>query len=157
MRKNDFTMKPATQVVLSPDEVYFFYYDVMRSDLEDFPFDWNEKIEAFLKGKGIVAEVKKGVKLPDTCEKNILYLSVGSKDKGNKGVAFIRHLRNAFTHFHIIHNGEYLNIKDIRGKDITMIGQIKFEDLKELCYLFFDQKKEFGNKFYSEGTSLDRI
>ena len=85
--------------------------------------------------------------LPKIVEENRLYFVVDKIDKNNKAIAFFRHLRNAFAHFRIVREGEWLNIMDgvWRGKEKdkywekTMIGLIKYEDLKELCFIFFKQ------------------
>lgn len=69
-----------------------------------------------------------------------------------------RHLRNAFVHIQIASECGYLNITDgsYKGKkenkylEKTMIGQIRYEDLKELCFIFFEQ----GEKFREENNAL---
>ena len=56
-----------------------------------------------------------------------------------RAAAFIRHLRNAFAHYHIQRYGDNFYLKDTSGNKITMIGCIKIEDLKNLIYLFSKQ------------------
>lgn len=152
----NFAISRAAKSVLSPDEVCFFYYDIMRN-LEDnliFLYDWNHDIQAYLNNKGIIIEPKDEDVLPSTTEKDKLYFIICEKDENNKAVAFFNHLRNAFAHLRIVPEGEYLNITDgfWKGKgenryfERTMTGQIKYEDLKELCFLFFKQKDEFIEK-----------
>lgn len=47
--------------ILSKEEVYFFYYDVMRNgeDSIQFAYDWNNDIQNYLDSKGIVMEARK--------------------------------------------------------------------------------------------------
>ncbi|MDE6216695.1 hypothetical protein [Bacteroides sp.] len=149
----DYTMPKYEKSILSPDKVHFFYYDVMRN-LEDnsiFLYDWNHDIQAYLDNKNIVIEAKEKDVLPTTIEKDKLHFTIREQDENNKAVAFFNHLRNAFAHLRIVPEGEYLNITDgsWKGKEKdkhferTMIGQIKYEDLKELCFLFFKQRDKF--------------
>lgn len=143
MENFDYTFNVPSKGILSPDEVHFFYYDIMR-DMEDniqVIYDWNSEIEKFLNEKGIQVEEMENRTLPQNVEKNVMFFSM-SQDE-TKPIAFFRHLRNAFTHHRIIHCGEYLHIEDIQGNDFTMKGFIKFQDLKELCFLFFDQRTQF--------------
>lgn len=154
----DYTIPKYEKSILSADEVHFFYYDIMRN-LESgiqFIYDWNNDIQNYLDSKGIIAEVRKTNDFPETIEKNKLYFAVKEEDKNNKAAAFFNHLRNAFAHFRIVPEGEYINITDgfWKGKDEnkrfkrTMTGLIKYEDLKELCFLFFEQ----GDKFIEENN-----
>ena len=78
-------------------------------------------------------------------DKDKIYFSVSENE--TIPLAFFRHLRNAFAHHRIVRCCEYLHIEDIQGKDLTMKGLVKFKDLKELCFLFFDQRTEFENTY----------
>lgn len=139
--------------ILSAEEVHFFYYDIMRNQEDGIQcvYDWNNDIQDYLDSKGIVMEVREINDFPEIMEKNRLYFTVDKSDKNNKAVAFFRHLRNSFAHFRIVREDEYLNITDGSWKgeegnkhfERTMIGQIKYEDLKELCFLFFKQRDKF--------------
>lgn len=139
--------------ILSAEEVHFFYYDIMRNQEDGIQcvYDWNNDIQDYLDSKGIVMEVREINDFPEIMEKNRLYFTVDKNDKNNKAVAFFRHLRNAFAHFRIVREDEYLNITDgfwegeegNKHFERTMIGQIKYENLKELCFLFFKQRDKF--------------
>ncbi|WP_302558995.1 hypothetical protein [Phocaeicola coprocola] len=140
----DYTIMELNKDILSAEELHFFYYDVMRNteDNIQFIYDWNNDIQNYLTNKGIVIEIKDKDSLPLKVDKDSLYFTIGENDKNNKAAAFFRHLRNAFVHFRIVHEDKYLKIEDI-SKEKSMIGKIKYEDLKELCFLFFEQKDKF--------------
>ena len=154
----DYTMPEYKKSILSAEEVHFFYYDIMRNqeDSIQYVYDWNNDIQEYLDSKGIVMEVREINDFPRILEKNRLYFTVDKNDKNNKAVAFFRHLRNAFAHFRIVREGEYLNITDgsWKGKEKdkyleeTMTGLIKYEDLKGLCFLFSKQ----GDKYIEENN-----
>lgn len=138
----DYTFNRLSKEVLLPNEERFFYYDVMR-DAENnaqSSYKWSEDIKEFLNEKGIQMEDMENGTLPQNVEKNVMFFSIALGER--KPEAFFRHLRNAFTHHRITHSGEYLHFEDTNGTDLTMIGLIKFQDLKELCFLFFNQRSE---------------
>ena len=139
----DYTFKILPRGILSPNEVHFFYYDVMRDmgDNTQAIYEWNDEIEKFLNGTGIKVEVMEKGTIPQTVEKDVMFFSTAQDE--SKPKAFFRHLRNAFAHHQIVHCGEYLQCEDIQGNDFTMKGLVKFQDLKELCFLFFDQRTKF--------------
>ena len=143
MGKLDYTFDFPNKGILSPEEVHFFYYDVMR-DTEDniqVIYEWNNDIESFLKEKGIKASIMEKDALLQNVEKNEIYFSL-SEDEALP-LALFRHLRNAFVHHRIVYSGDYLSIEDTNGKDLKMKGLVKYKDLKELCFLFFKQKDDF--------------
>ena len=139
MENFDYTFNIPSNGILSPDEVHFFYYDVMRDTGNNTQsiYEWNGEIEEFLNRKGIKVEVMEKGTIPQNVEKNVMFFSICQDE--NKPIAFFRHLRNAFAHHRIVHCGEFLHIEDVLGNDFTMKGFIKFQDLKELCFLFFNQ------------------
>ncbi|MEY8685226.1 hypothetical protein AB9N12_03465 [Bacteroides sp. AN502(2024)] len=149
MKKLDYTFPIEKRGILPPDEEHFFYYDIMRNTENNNQniYNWNSDIQKFLDNKGVIVDTKET--LPDKAMKDELYFIIEKKDKENKAAAFFNHLRNAFAHFRIVHVGEYLRIEDGRWDtknkclERTMIGQIKYEDLKELCFLFFQQEDKF--------------
>ena len=143
MENFDYTFNVPSKGILSPDEVHFFYYDVMRDTINNAQviYEWNEEIEKFLEEKGIKVEVKEKRAVSQNVEKNVMFFSIAQDE--SKPIAFFRHLRNAFAHHQIVYCGECLQIEDIQGNDFTMKGLIKFQDLKELCFLFFDQRAKF--------------
>ena len=143
MVKLDYTFDVLNKSILSPEEVHFFYYDVMRDTEKNFQaiYEWNNEIENFLKEKGIRANGMVKDALPQNVEKNEIYFSLSENE--TLPLALFRHLRNAFVHHRIVYSGDYLSIEDTNGKDLNMKGLVKYKDLKELCFLFFKQKDEF--------------
>ena len=143
MKNIYYTINNPSKGVLSPDEVHFFYYDVMRDTEDDIQaiYEWNEDIERFLNKKELkVEEINKGT-LSNNVGNNVICFTVSENE--SKPLAFFRHLRNAFAHHRIVQCGEFLRIEDIQGKDFTMVALVKFQDLKALCFLFFEQKTKF--------------
>lgn len=143
MVKLDYTFDVLNKSILSPEEVHFFYYDVMRDTEKNIQaiYEWNNEIENFLKEKGIRANGMVKDALPQNVEKNEIYFSLSENE--TLPLALFRHLRNAFVHHRIVYSGDYLSIEDTNGKDLKMKGLVKYKDLKELCFLFFKQKDEF--------------
>lgn len=143
MKNIDYMFNIPSKGILSPDEEHFFYYDVMRDTGNNTQsiYEWNSEIEEFLNGKGIKVEVMEKGAIPQNVEKNVMFFSICQDE--SKPIAFFRHLRNAFAHHRIVHCCEYLNIEDVQGNNLAMKGFIKFQDLKQLCYLFFDQRTQF--------------
>lgn len=147
MKKIDYAINIPSKGVLSPDEVHFFYYDVMRDTEDTFQsiYEWNEDIERFLNKKELkVEEINKGT-LSNNVGNNVICFTVSENE--SKPFAFFRHLRNAFAHHRIVQCGEFLRIEDIQGKDFTMVALVKFQDLKALCFLFFEQKTKFETDY----------
>lgn len=143
MVKLDYAFDVLNKSILSPEEVHFFYYDVMRDTEKNIQaiYEWNNEIENFLKEKGIRANGMVKDALPQNVEKNEIYFSLSENE--TLPLALFRHLRNAFVHHRIVYSGDYLSIEDTNGKDLKMKGLVKYKDLKELCFLFFKQKDEF--------------
>ena len=146
MKNVSFTFDIPEKEILSTDEVHFFYYDVMRDTENNIQaiYSWNDKVEKFLAEKHIKIEVLEKDTLPLDSSKNELYFSVSKNE--SIPLAFFRHLRNAFAHHRIKHYNDYLCIEDVQGESYTMKGLIKYQDLKGLCFLFFDQRSAFENK-----------
>ena len=139
----DYTFSIPQRGMLSPNEVHFFYYDVMRDmgDKTQVIYEWKGEIEKFLNKKRIQVEVMEKGTITQNVDKNVVLFSTYQNE--SKPIAFFRHLRNAFAHHRITHWGEFLHIEDVQGNDITMKGLIKYQDLKELCCLFFNQRASF--------------
>lgn len=141
--------------LLTPEDVHLFYYDIgLDSELKDsFIYDWNDEVEHFLKDNNLVIEDSVAESVPLTVSENQMFFTIGDKDGKNKAVAFFRHLRNAFSHYHIGTSGDYYCMKDYRGdgKTVTMIGKIHRNSFKGLIDIFFKQKakaEEDMNKHY---------
>jgi lysyl-tRNA synthetase class I len=140
----DFSFKRPEMGKLDPEQLRFFYYDVVfrgRESLAAF-FDWNDEVEDFLKSRGIEVTAEKK-KLTDESKENVVCFIKGNKE--SKPEAFFRHMRNAFAHYKIVNDREYIVMKDYfenkknKKKSLTMSAMIKYDDLKELCSIFFRQ------------------
>lgn len=128
--------------ILNRDDLNFFYYDVAAQSLTGsfIIFDWNEMIEEYIQTHGMII---------DECEDCILQFKEFESNKmffiarknETKPEAFFRHIRNAFAHFNINHCDDYYYMKDTEPgtNKVTMIGQLKTEDLQQLCHLFLGQ------------------
>ncbi len=138
--------------LLSPDDVYLFYYDIgIDSETgNSFIYVWDDKIEQFAKDNNLVIIDCDAASIPTTFSENKIYFTVGDKDNGNKAVAFFRHLRDAFAHYHIGTSGDYYCMKDFRRpeKTVTMIGKIHHSLLKGLLEVFFEQKAKEEDRMY---------
>ena len=142
--------------LLSPEDVYLFYYDIgVDSEMgHSFIYSWNNDVEAFIKGEKLVIDSCDATIIPSSFNENEIFFTIGDEDEGNKAVAFFRHLRNAFSHYHIGLSGEYFCMKDFRkdGVTVTMIGKIHRMLFKELIYVFLMQKakteEEMNNNYY---------
>ena len=145
MTSFDYTFNIPTNGILSSDELHFFYYDVMRNTEAGIQtiYEWNGEINTFLNEKGIKVENMEKGSLPQSVDKDKIYFSVLENE--TMPLAFFRHLRNAFAHHRIVRCCEYLHLEDVQGKNLTMKGLVKFQDLKELCFLFFNQRTKFEN------------
>lgn len=140
--------------LLSPDDVHLFYYDIgIDSEMgQSFVYSWDNDVEAFKMNNNLVIDSCDASLIPSTITENEMFFTIGNEDEGNKAVAFFRHLRNAFTHYHIGISGAFYCMKDFR-KDgtVTMIGKINRLLFKEFISVFFMQKakvEEEINKHY---------
>lgn len=130
---------PSGDGILSPEDLKLFYYEVGLSSQmgQTEIYDWNKEIDEFLKKVGVVVNVCPDGTITNQYVSNTISISLSKGE--SKGVAFFRHLRNAFAHYHIQRFGDYFYLKDASGNKITMIGCIKIEDLKSLILLFLKQ------------------
>jgi hypothetical protein len=133
----DFTFKRKKKGVLNLKQLRFFYYEVARSANDHMMvfFDWDDEVEAFLKSRGIKMEVKSRISTVEPLE-NVVYFTKGKKE--DKQEALFRHMRNAFAHYRIVKDGDYIVMED-SNKNLTMSAMIKYDDLEELCSIFFRQ------------------
>jgi hypothetical protein len=144
MKELDFTFRDdCMDGILDPDQLNFFYYDIARDCRNSIQvvYEWNEDVKSFLEEKGINVEFVKSVN-PERVKNSIKL----TKSNDSKPEAFFRHLRNAFAHFHIVKWGEYVEFRDWckngDEKKCTMVGYVKYEDLRELCFIFFRQRDD---------------
>lgn len=129
---------------LNPKDLHFFYYDVAAESLTNSPvlYEWNEKIEDFLSSNNmVIGDCEESLLQSKFFECNKMFFKIGNDE--TKPEAFFRHLRNAFAHFNVNHDGDFYYIKDYKPNSttVTMIGKLKAQDLQQLCFLFFDQRE----------------
>ena len=141
----NFTFEEPAIGLLSPESVYFFYYTVAKGELEGEAamYEWDEEIRSYLSNQGLHIEPWPIEQLPSEfkdCE-----MLFEKREIENEAEAFIRHLRNAFAHYHIGEYGNYYKLEDFnKQKERTMIGKIKTEHLKQLCYLLLKQGEKYN-------------
>lgn len=140
---------PTSTGLLSPDDLHLFYYDIAIDSLtgSSIMYEWNEDIDSFIEQRHLTIEECKE-KFPTEFESDKMYFSIDETNLDeSKAMAFFRHLRNAFAHYHINRYGDYFYMKDIhkttKKQKLSMIGKIKSEDLKDLCFLFIKQGEKY--------------
>ena len=152
----NFTFAEPAAGFLSPESVSFFYYIVAKGELEGETavYEWNEEIKLYLSNQGLCVKPCAVEKLPSEFEDcKILFEKVENE---NEAEAFIRHLRNAFAHYRIGEYGDYYKMEDFnKQKQRTMIGKIKIEHLKQLCYLLLKQGDKFN--INTEITNIESL
>jgi hypothetical protein len=144
MQKFDYELKIDKNGILDPEQLHFFYYDIARDTIDSRQkcYCWNKKVEEFLETKKLdIHEVRLEDLQSEEVEtlKDAIHFTV-PKGK-SKSIAFFNHLRNAFAHFRIRKwDSDSVAMEDINSKrQKTMVGRIKYEDLKQLWFIFFDQ------------------
>ncbi len=143
--KLDFSIDQTSSGILNPEDLRFFYYDVGLETMTNAPvlYCWDEKIQSYVDSMQMevkcIEETERHT-LDNKFEKDKMFFL--KKENETKEESFFRHLRNAFAHYRINRNGDYIFCKDIDPKDnsITMVGYIKGDSLKELCFRFIDQR-----------------
>jgi hypothetical protein len=137
---------PIGNGILSKDELLFFYYDIVIKNEDSLIYmcEWSQEVKDFLNTACVniqpcPAKVLATAKFQDN---TIFYTKSNGESETN---AFFRHLRNAFAHLHIQDYDGYLYLKDNNGKSITMIGKVKFVDLKQLCQILLKQVESINN------------
>lgn len=135
---------------LLPKDLEYIYYNIAIDSLTGTSvlYDWNCDIEDFLSKAGLRI-IDNRRKLPTEFEKDKIYIKVNDQGE-SKAMALFRHLRNAFAHYQIARHGEYFYMKDFnvtaRTRTLTMIGQVKVDDLQQLCSIFFKQGEEYNRE-----------
>lgn len=132
---------------LGGDDLKFFYYDIGLDNLQGWPivYDWDSVVKEFKDELDI-----------DTCSSNnidagfvqnkIRFTVSKNKnvDNNSQAVAFFRHLRNAFAHYHVVREGQNYVITDGK-KETTMRGLVNADLLKRFCFRFFDNREGIIN------------
>lgn len=144
----DFNFNQTSPGVLNPKDLSFFYYGVGLEKMTNAPilYNWDEGIQAFVDSKQMTIEgldENEVNTLDENFEKDkILFLIKANETKEE---SLFRHLRNAFAHYNIRRDGDYFIFKDInyRTNSVTMIGSVNGDDLKELCFRFYDQRAAY--------------
>lgn len=132
--------------ILPPEYLKFLYYDICFDYMQGNPeiYKWDSEIEFYLHLHHLTIEPCEVSTLTETFEADKILFGVYPQE--TKPHAFFRHIRNAFAHFNINNRGDYFIMMDNSGSQITMIGKIKYNDLKEICFLFFNQREEMRIK-----------
>ena len=144
----DFTFEMYESAVgeLSPDDLRFFYYDVA---------EWSEinQLIELSNNELLDLALNLNIKLIHTIN-DIQSINCGEikfKLYPNETyqTALIRHLRNSFSHFRIIYKDiTYFYMEDYNGKECTMLGFVKCDDLHRLIYGI----RDYHEKIISNNT-----
>ncbi len=136
----DFSIpKHYTNGVLTGDDLKFFYYDIGLDNLQDAPvlYDWDNVVNEF---SGDIRIIPSKDEIAEFSDMNTIKFHIREFDQS--AAAFIRHLRNAFSHYLIIRENDTFYITDQRNKNgktmITMRGIVKADVLKKFCFRLFD-------------------
>lgn len=130
---------PTGNGVLSQEELIFFYYEIVtkNEDSHICGCEWNQEITDFLNRVGVVIHTCPSKMMTNQFQDNTIFYTKGNNE--TMIISLFRHLRNAFAHLSIQKYGEYLYLKDDNGKNLTMIGKVKYKDLKDFCNIIFKQ------------------
>ena len=125
--------------LLTPDDLKFFYYDISLLNHDNMmeACEWDDKLTTFEQEHGLTIEGVSTEIASKEFEKGKIIFSI-SGDR-HKPTELFRHLRNALCHFNIKKIGEWYYFKDFNGDKLTMIGQVKCEDFKKLCFTIMNQ------------------
>jgi len=130
---------------MCPESVFFFYYTVAKGELEgeSVIYEWNEEIEKFLSNRGADIAPCSIEEIPSEFKDGVMRFE--KFDNEGKAEALIRHLRNAFAHYRIGENDDSFKMEDFNKQNQrTMIGKIRGDDLKQLCYLLLKQGEKYN-------------
>lgn len=144
MRQMNYTLKSTEKGLLNGDDLCFFYYDVFNINEESVTniFEWDDEITSYLDEQKLKMEECDKQQMPNEYQDNKLFFTIDNS-KESKSQAFLRHLRNAFAHMNIQREGDYYLLKDKSGStSTTMIGKIKCQCLKKVCFLLLGQREE---------------
>lgn len=141
-------LEDSSNGVLSPDDLHFFYYDIGIDNESCMPvlYEENEEVKRYIDSKHLTIEIVERSNLPTDFQDGVIMFTTNGCDK-SKIDALFRHLRNAFSHYHIKRQGEYFLMNDYyydkKGNGMSMIGKIKCKDLFDYCYLLFKQRESY--------------
>ena len=144
----DFSIpKHYTNGVLTGDDLKFFYYDIGLDNLQDLPtlYDWDNVVKEF---SGDIHITPSKDEIAEFEDMNTIKFHI-SKSDPSVASAFIRHLRNAFSHYLIIRENDTFIITDITDEcnktgKITMRGVVKADVLKKFCFRLFDTRNNLN-------------
>jgi hypothetical protein len=148
--------------ILAPEDLHFFYYDIALDHLSgrSAMYERTDKVKSFMSSKDLIIDEKEQSELPDDFETNRIYFTVNEKNDGSIDGALFRHLRNALAHFNVRCQGDFFLMKDFElGKQVkmTMIGKVRCEDLRQFCFLLFDQREQFEDKSYIHSINGQKL
>ena len=139
---------PTENGVLSQEELIFFYYEIVtqNEDSKIIGCEWNQEVKDFLSAIGVVIQNCPSNQLSNQFIDNTIYYTKSNSE--SEVMALFRHLRNAFAHLHIQKFGNFVYLKDENAKNTTMIGKVKYEDLKNLCNILSKQLESINKNTY---------
>lgn len=146
MGQMDYSLKSAEKGLLDGDDLRFFYYDIFakNDDSTTSVLEWSREITNYLCEQKLQINECDKDQMSDEYQEDKLFFTLDIS-KESKPQAFLRHLRNAFAHMNIQREGYYYLLKDKKGLSTTMIGKIKCQCLKEVCFLLFEQEEVYAN------------
>lgn len=144
----DFTLtcKEPPHEKLLPEDLKFFYYDIAYETQLGEPrfYDWKKVLSEF---SGLIeVECCDQNKISNQLTVNKIQYTISNDDSG-ESEAFFRHLRNAFAHFSIFRDGEFLIIQDSNGKTFTMNGKVDAKLLSKFCNRLLQLHNELLDNF----------
>jgi hypothetical protein len=136
--------------LLSPDDVRLFYYDIAFDGEKNnlFPYVWNAEVQSYVDREEIIVEEKEKKDIPQCFAENTIFMTVN--DNEDKAMALFRHLRNAFSHYRINRNGDWLLAKDHpngNANELTMIMKIDSKYFYNIISLLFKQKAQAEEEY----------
>lgn len=143
--------KPSELGVLTDRDLHFFYYDIGTEHLQGSAilYDWDIVVKEF-DGK-LDIKLCNQDKIPEKVSLNQIRFTVESNpesDDKSVSIAFFRHLRNAFSHYKIVREGNNYRMLDKNEKNskVTMRGFIDVKLLQNFCLKLLDQKESIFEK-----------
>ena len=153
MSKNEFKLDfrcPSTMLVapvLRGEMIEYFYRNIAFESVKRGSIILVDDKDFFCFANRCSLNIKKckDIEIPNEVPDNTIIFSIVKKKRGrhktkeSMAVAFFRHLRNAFAHFLVYEDGNYLIMCDEKKKGRTclnkkcMVGRIEYSTLKEFC------------------------
>lgn len=137
--------------MLNGEDRRFFDLDIRECHLRGFPKEfWDKALNEFKNRIHISICDRKDI--PQEVGNNVIVFS--TMDRESEINAFFRHLRNAYSHFHVhrVGNNFYIIVRNDKEKEsdkrISMRGKVKASDLKDFCFRIIDLYNEKWDEYY---------